>query len=419
MTFIKIGQKIKYVREKKLLTQESLGRLTGYDKSTISKFENGARLPDSYALTIIKSKLGIPFVPLTAEEINQYKEKLYFWFHQLKRSSDSMQEELKWGFELTVSKEMSILYLLFSLRLYHNRGNIEEAEKIISILESEKSHFNDFHYYYYYYSLGVYYDDLNKIKQAISCFLKAEKIDVALRLYEDALYYYLAKLFTAIGYAPKAILYLIKAREISRMNYDKTFEIYYDIIEANNYNKIGESERAMKILLNCLYQTDNSNESFSKGIIYHNLGCVCANQKYYDKALEYFNMGFDYIRPDSNYYIENLFNKAYLLLEYNQPEASACIKEGLEITTGKDEYLYLFKSLECLETGFEKIEMLDFIEEISIPRLLKNGQYFLAIKFCNIVAEYYSFKKKYKKAFEYKDKAAECYEMILNGKLDL
>ena len=52
------GNKIKKLREEKNLTQEELSKITGFDQSIISKFENAGKKISAYRIKQILEAMG-------------------------------------------------------------------------------------------------------------------------------------------------------------------------------------------------------------------------------------------------------------------------------------------------------------------------------------------------------------------------
>ena len=53
MSYLDFGEKLKYLRKKRNLTQTELGSLTGLNKAVISKYENSMHYPSYDTLVVI------------------------------------------------------------------------------------------------------------------------------------------------------------------------------------------------------------------------------------------------------------------------------------------------------------------------------------------------------------------------------
>lgn len=74
--FCIIGQKIRYYREQKGLTQKQLSQMTGISRQMIYQYENGMTIPKLYNAILLAKALEVSLNDLCNDVSSEYKEYL-------------------------------------------------------------------------------------------------------------------------------------------------------------------------------------------------------------------------------------------------------------------------------------------------------------------------------------------------------
>ena len=75
------GEKIKYFRNMRGISQETLGQLSGINSATIKKYEYGIRNPKPDQLLKIANALGISINTVSYTHLDVYKRQEYPFFY--------------------------------------------------------------------------------------------------------------------------------------------------------------------------------------------------------------------------------------------------------------------------------------------------------------------------------------------------
>lgn len=418
-----IYDKIRLMREKAGITVSDLAKILNYTTGFISLVEQGKRSISPEMLTSMKKSMGYEGVPVTEEEVINFRLMLYDFHESIKNSqldetrekSDAIRPIVEKCFE----EEFRVLYCLFDSYLLIRERKYENAKNQLDTLTDKIETFTDEqkYFYYHFYAVSVYKD----YAKAIQYLLKAEDIAKKMNKQEASIYYSLSNIYSRIDYSPKAIVYGEIALKLAQNSADKAYLLNIEATLAFEYSKVGFPALALERLRGCLARKKSLGNARELERTYHNLGCIYLRIKDYTNAEDYFNKSLKYCDTGDWAYLNNKLYIAYMLIDKGEKKnALALIEELLPLAqNASDMLLFLESSKHSL--NLKNVESLNYLENISIPQLLKMGQHLKAIKYMNILSDFHEkssrSKQSIKKSYEYSKLIVLYTNKILKGDL--
>ncbi|MBP3818268.1 MAG: helix-turn-helix transcriptional regulator [Butyrivibrio sp.] len=150
---VRIGARIKKIREAREMTRAELGSLVGLDKNRVQQYENGWRKPKIPLLKKIAAALGVETIALMDPTTDSYIGVMHTLF------------QLEESFDLKLIKKDGCLYLQFGdgrvdgmnhylSRWYDIRQNLEKASSDLSPADQRKMIF-DYNMFEWTYPSGI------------------------------------------------------------------------------------------------------------------------------------------------------------------------------------------------------------------------------------------------------------------------
>ena len=418
-----ISDKIRAVRDKCGISGGELAELAHCSKSLISKIENGERIPTDEVLQALKDAMGYAGVPITEKEMVEFRKELYDLYYSIKNTqlvkSRERLDYLQPIIEKCFEEEFKILYCLFDSYLLLREREHEKAKNKLETLTDKLDTLTDEqeYFYYYFYGCSVYKD----YAKTIQCFLKAEKIAKKIVKLETNLYYSLSNIYSRIDYSPKSIAYGEIALKMAQNSRDKAYLLDIEATLAFEYGRVGCYKLALDGLYGCLSREKVAGDARRLDITYHNLGCVYFYMNDYANAINYFNKAIEISAVNGWAYLNNKLHMAYILInEKKNKEALSLIDQLLPHAQDMPDILLFLESAKH-GLNLNNAESLEYIENTSIPQLLKMGAHEEAIKYMKILSSFYGknsdSKKSIQKKSDYIELALLYTNKILKGEL--
>lgn len=410
-----IGEKIKYHRKLKSLTQKELAH--GICSITyLSKIENRKISYNQEILSRLCERLGIKNEQKqkqdSSKDIEQMEIRLNKWYKVIKNRNEGEAKEIKKLIHEGIQKidEPSILitYYIFLLRYHLLMKDLVKSKQIIDNLKSVKNNFTNIQKYYYHYALGTYHylqDDLTK---SVECFSKAENLNHLLHQDETELIYNLALIHSRLYHVTLSIHYANTALELfnKKMDYFQSIEVQN--ILAINYIRIRLYDNANENLQQSLKLAEKLNDNYLLGNIYHNLGYLYAEKKEHNLAIKYYHKSLSFEENNIEWYTNTTY---YLIKEYfasNQfDKAITWVEKAIEMVgkNDKNQIQIKIKALKSLYTltdkNTEKSNLEEdriYLEKIVITFFQKKQNYIDLSYYAEKLADYYANQNKYKKS---------------------
>lgn len=418
-----IVEKLKYVRIAQGYSQEALGFEVDYEPSMIGHIERGEAQYSVDRLKLAKEFLGIDGMPLTDNERQGFRNKLYVWLGLIKEheldAAKEMQKELSPITILDFDVELNMLYGLFYCKLLVLEGNLNKAGKVLDDLESLVDEVNDECLYHFYYTKGMFLAYTGQYRKALESYNEAKKKLMVDNIDEQKrLLFNIAHCYFELGHSFRVVVmlndyyYLNDSKDNINLSIGNTLALCWI--------RVGFYKRATEMLNKCyIAAMVNKDDQDLIGRLLHNYGCLYRKTKDWGLSVEYFDKAFPYFKEGSIEYLENLYQKTCSLIESR--DYSFCdelIAEGKELSAKAEnkKYSILFESLKHRMTlNNDKIS--DYIETVTIPYLLEALDNYRALEYVELLRERYGRKRaaNSKKSLLMADLARKIYIEIHEG----
>ncbi len=414
-----VGQRIRYYRKTKGLTQEELAQGI-CSVSYLSKIEKGDAKSSEEVINLLCERLGI-----SPEEVdnNEVLELLNEWnLLMTSRKFDEASEkypQVKEKVSSVRDPNILIRYKLFCSRYYLVLED-PDLQSCYTLLEEVKGFYEQLSpelRFYYYVFWGMYANYNNNYKEALEYLhsaenqyisnLKVNELDIAVLYYLLALTYnFLMRINSVTNYAYKAISIFD-----SEYNYSRSADC--QVLLGISYRRAKNYSQAEFHLKQALKYSTSFKDDFLSGVIYHNLGYVnsCKNDNL--QAIEYYKKSLLYKDSQSD---EKKSNTLFLLAtEYfnleDYDKALNLIEQGFEfVTTGSEVYYHLTILKLRIEKKSDEFENL--LVKIAIPFFEKRNIWEYVSKYSELLADMYFDQGSYKKASQY-------YRISNNGRKNI
>jgi HTH-type transcriptional regulator, quorum sensing regulator NprR len=408
-----VGQRIRYYRKTKGLTQEELAQGI-CSVSYLSKIEKGDAKSSEEVINMLCERLGIS--PEEVDE-NEVLEMLNEWNMMMvnRRFEDAadyfpnLQEKMK----NVTNPEILIRYDLFLTRFYLVTDQLEKAFTILEPLSQMQEQFTPELEFYYFLVMAMYNFFLNKYNEALDYIKKCEalfkKVNIkeseeAVLYYQIALYYGQLYRITLVNYyAYKAIAIFDK-----EYNYSRSADCH--ILLAIGNRRVRNYEQAEYHLNHALKYSKAFNDKSTTAIIFHNLGYVASCKNESKKAIDFILKSYK-LKQELNDINIQVISTIYLAArEYFKindfKQSLDWVNKGYQIikNDAKHEYFYHLKILELqiqYATFNTSRELEEFLSKEAIPYFDKlNTTEYLAAN-AELLADLYFDQGQYKKASQY------------------
>ncbi|MBN3552796.1 tetratricopeptide repeat protein [Fictibacillus nanhaiensis] len=404
-----VGQRIRYYRKTKGLTQEELAQGI-CSVSYLSKIEKGDAKSSEEVINLLCERLGI-----SPEEVdnNEILEMLNEWnmmmVHRKFKDADSFFPVLNGKMKLVFEPELLVKFELFKARYLLINDKIPEAEEILAKVNTYHLELSKVNQFYYYSFNAFYYIFIKDYKSALRDIKKAEDLYsfIDLTVTEIGyLFYLIAVTYSNLYRISTVNQYAYKAIEIFDKEYNYSRSADCQILLGISSRRVRNYEQAIYHFNQALKYSKPFKDDYTTGVIYHNLGFVFSCQKEHKKAIEYLLKGLDYKGSDS----ENVINTYYLLSKeyYNIKDyknSKKYLDQGIGLIKQKDEYYFHFKMLDYILTDKDIKDIEEFLSKDVIPYFEKQNIWEYLSSYSERLADIYFDQSLYKRASIYYRKA--------------
>jgi HTH-type transcriptional regulator, quorum sensing regulator NprR len=404
-----VGQRIRYYRKTKGLTQEELAQGI-CSVSYLSKIEKGDAKSSEEVINMLCERLGI-----SPEEVDEGKilEMLNEWNMMM---TDRRFDEAEERYPIIHEKMQEIsdpsLRLRFELFLCRHfmvlePPLLEETKLKLEDIEELYEHLSNDLKFYYFMFWGMYYNFNKKYNEALEYLHKAEKQFNQTSNIQDSeaavIYYLLALTYNFLMRITSVTTYSYKALTIFDREYNYSRSADCQILLGISYRRAQHYEAAEAHLKQALkYSTTFKDETLS-GIIYHNLGYVASCQKNHLKAIDRYEKSLELKKSQPPANIANtiylLATEHYELGKYDK--ALNLISKGLELVNEEQEPYYNLIILRYKIKNMYSDEFLRYLRKTAIPFFKQKGIWEFVATHSELLADIYFDQSHYKKASEY------------------
>ncbi|MFE1246152.1 tetratricopeptide repeat protein [Fictibacillus sp. NPDC058756] len=404
-----VGQRIRYYRKTKGLTQEELAQGI-CSVSYLSKIEKGDAKSSEEVINMLCERLGI-----SPEDVDESKvlEMLNEWnmmmVNRQFEEAQSFSKQLEERMQGVSEPNLLLRYQLFKARHYivcNSPDTLAAKAQLKEVKELFQQLPNDLKFYYFTFQ-GMYYNYNKMYQEALDYFYKADKqftqtsniadVEAAIVYYFLGLTHnHLLRISSVANYAYKAIAIFDREYCYSR-SADCQILLGLSYRRARNYEK-AEYHLNLALKYSTLFKDD-----MTSGIIYHNLGYVASCQKNHNKAIHYLEKSMVYKESQS---VQHTANTIFVLAtEYyelgNHEKSQLLVTKGLKHVNNQDEVYYHLKILEFKLNKSDDSELTIFLSKFAIPFFEEKGILEYEALYSELLADIYFEQGLYKKASLY------------------
>ncbi|MFC0190438.1 helix-turn-helix domain-containing protein [Fictibacillus aquaticus] len=404
-----VGQRIRYYRKVKGLTQEELAQGI-CSVSYLSKIEKGDAKSSDEVINLLCDRLGISPNEANNDEI---LEMLDEWnMMMVNKRFDEAGE-----FQKTVQEKMQgvsdpnilLRYELFNCRcIMVCYDNFDEAFLLLQKINGliPKDNLFDLQFYYNQF-LGMCFSTKYQPQNALKHYKLAEEYHQKsnLRDIEAAvIYFQLAITYNELSKVSIVNFYAYKAITIFDKEYNYSRSADCQIILAIANRRVRNYEQAIYHLDQALKYAKTFKDDNTEGIIYHNLGNIAATKNEHSKAIKYLLKSVELRQHQSP---DNVMNTLWLLSkEYfyinNLEESIKWIEKGIQhVENSINPSFFHHFSILNYQIHDNKSGLEEFLRKEAIPFFENQDQFEHISTYSELLADLYFDQSLYKKASLY------------------
>ena len=369
----------------------------------------------------IRAGLDIEWLPLFESELPGFRKKLFQWNDLISQRNIEEAREMQLKLSdikfIPDEKNLNVFYKLFETRLLLGENKLDSAKEMLETVETNLHELDDLQLHYYYNNKGTWNYKNTHYNDAINFYLKANELRHGLGN-DISLYYNIGISYKRLGMLACATSFLEKARKLysSNQNIATIPAFHVDRFLAAIYIALGQLHWAKELLDGCYEKAKLDNDIELINSILPTYGYMYRRGKCYDTAIEYLDKSLNYLDNSDELYLEALYQKILCLIETKR--STLCpplLKEGKELSEGKETYTIMFNTLEYL-TMLNTPGATEYVEE-AIKYMEKNKLNHIAIEYCYFLKQHYKTKLSRDKtsAMRIGYMASDFYEEMLVG----
>jgi len=390
-----VTEKLTLLRKALGLTQHDIAAFLLTRQARISHIERHGEDFFEEEIERLKAKYDIVGMPLTGDECEVFKGRLYIW-RDLIRSGDinkakEMQLELHKVVNLDpCDSDLPMLYRLFEVLLLVVGGDKTYVpdEKMLH-LGKLYNEMPEEHRYHYDFHMGTLHAFKRDFETALEFYTKALETAKSYRGVfpdeEERVYHNLAVCYTEIEQPNRALIFLSEIPKTNFTNRATPSSLGVDLMRAINYYKVGIYDEALKILNDCFMRANTNNNDFYTGLSLHHLGVLHKFLGEWDKAIEYFNKELNIFDENVHYHTWALYYKIRCIIGMRKfVEAEKELTRIKPSTNAINEYSILFEALNHImrlhknNSHYNK-KAVEYLKNTAIPFFIKTNKRFEAL----------------------------------------
>ncbi|WP_408009043.1 helix-turn-helix domain-containing protein [Pseudalkalibacillus sp. A8] len=405
-----IGQRIRYYRKTKGLTQEELARGI-CSVSYLSKIENGDAKSSEDVIELLCERLGISATEeqLDVNLLGLLNEWNYLIILRKFEEAKDLHEKIKEYLPFIEDPALLNRYDLYLIRYYLVHNDLKNAKKLLNKVEKLQENTSDSSLSFYYYYIKGYYAYFNSnYAEALKFFGKAEPFlqQTPFNQIEIGVFYYsVALTHSYLFHSTSVMTYAYKALEIFDREYNFSRSSDCQILLGISNRRIKNYSQSEYHFTQALKFAESFNDNRSLGIIYHNLGFLFSNKGESETAIQYYLKS---VSIKEKYENRNIQSTYYLIAkEYLNLNKTELSREWLDKTietlkeNQHDEYEIHAQILKFrLEGKFNK-ECEVYLKKTVLPYFQEKNVLEHVSEYSTLLADYYYDNSQYKNASEF------------------
>ncbi|MCL2619413.1 MAG: tetratricopeptide repeat protein, partial [Defluviitaleaceae bacterium] len=290
-----------------------------------------------------------------------------------------------------------------------------DAMIILRAAEPKIEEANPENQFHYHYNKGITLMFLEDYKEALKHFSMAYELDyVEVKPHAHMIHYNMGLCYSKLGVCIRAITQFETAYNLL----DREQPYYFAMFISNNlsveYIRAKDLGLAKKYIGKTLRLAVKLGDEKHYQLALQNAGCANIKENKFEKALEYFEKSLDYAEEGENSYFDTLFYKMFCLISSKHPSAELELSVAMLTSKDNNHFLTLFVALSHLK-DLKSEEAEDFIENSTIPWLMKRKEYYRIQYIYQFMINHYTELEYEDKVLEVQAKSDDLYKTMLLG----
>ncbi len=405
-----IGQRIRYYRKTKGLTQEELAKGI-CSVSYLSKIENGDAKSSEDVIQLLCERLGISPTEeqLDVNILGLLNEWNYLMVVRKYEEAEKLHLKIKKYLPFIEDPQLITRYDLFLTRYYLLHNNLDEANNIITKINKLQENYQDPSLIFYYNFVNGFFNYfIKEYSKALTYFDKAEGFltQTPLNQVEVGVFYYsIALTHSYLFHSTSVMTYAYKALEIFDKEYNFSRSSDCQILLGISNRRIKNYSQSEYHFNQALKFAESFNDNRSLGIIYHNIGFLYSNKGQPESAIQHYlkSLSIKGKNESSNVFITYfLIAKEYLNLKELSLSREWLNKVYQQLKEkSNEEYQIHAKILDYrLKNEFNK-EFETYLKKVAIPYFQDKNILEHVSEYAALLANYYYKNSQYKSASEF------------------
>jgi transcriptional regulator with XRE-family HTH domain len=405
-----IGQRIRYYRKTKGLTQEELAKGI-CSVSYLSKIENGDAKSSDDVIQLLCERLGISpeNQQLDVNILGILNEWNFLIILRKFEEAENLHNKIKEYLSFIEDPDLLTRYDLFLIRNYLVKNDVDIATKLLKKVDKLQDNNSDYSIsFYYYYVKGLHSYFIKEYSEALKYFSRAENFlsQTPLNQVEKGVFYYsIALCHSHLFHSTSVMTHAYKALDIFDKEYNFSRSSDCQILLGIANRRIRSYSQSEYHFNQALKFAESFNDNKSLGIIYHNLGFLFSNMGNSEIAIQYYLKSVAIKETNESRNLHNtyfLIAKEYLNLDKQKDSLKWLDKTNLHLKKDhSDEYNIHAEILKFrLQKDFNK-NFESYIKKTAIPYFQEKNILEYVREYATLLADYYYENSQYKSASEF------------------
>jgi len=424
---LSVGERIKLLRKHNDIPQVVLSEIMKVRHDRIIRVEKGEDTYTEAHINALKQHLGIVALPLTDREYIAFKERMYYWRSLIRAKkldeARAIQKDVANIDEIkSYDHDMVMLCKMIEVQLLLAEGSYSLAEDMLNMDEACIETLNDEHLIHYYYNKGWLFSSKGCYEECLNFSLEAyyltETYKDILPEEDEWLYYNIAWCYSYMEIPYRAAFFALKAKHTVVKNRPETFAWDIDTMLALNYIKTNQLKDAERLLDMCMLRAESIRDSAHIGHALLCYGYMYKTEEKWAPAIEYFDKALMCLPSGVDNYYSSLYQKIYCTIHTRRFTRANQLLEQAKAECSKNklwteyfEALGHYLRISTYIASRDNVESIDYIENIAIPKFVKEYDYFFAMEYYNLLKRHYERLKLTKKSSMITNAIHELYKI--------
>jgi len=400
-----VDRKLMELRKAAGITRAVLAEAMHTSASKVSNVENGKAHFDDDEIRLAMEYFGMVGAPLAEDERIHIKGRLDVMRTHVRERRFAEAEAIRIELRCLASLEpcdleLAMTYLLSEAHVFLFTEREDAAEERLKHVHNHLKQIDPKNQYYFYCSMGALHHMRERYKDSLDCCIKALDLSESNNDFlpdnteKPRLLGNIALCYTELYYPCKALLYSKEARMLYPEKRADELGLTLDLTFASNCIRINVQYEAEKALRSCRGQAYSLKDNHFIGLSMFYSGLrhkISANWK---RAIAYFDKSLKCYSKDSAFYFAAIHQKILCLIDSREfAKAKRLIPKVQKLYREHKVYSIYIEStwrywIINKRKTLKNEEAVEYIKTVTIPHLLKNGDFFAALVYYKLLEEH-------------------------------